>query len=304
MRIVLAGASGFLGTALADRLRAQGHDLTRLVRRTPRGPEEARWDPSSRALDPAVLAGADAVVNLAGAGVGDHRWTDAYKRTLRDSRVHSAATLATTTAALPADARPGVFLAGSAIGFYGDTGDTPVDESSPAGEGFLADICREWEAAAAPVAGVGVRLCLLRTGLPLHRDGGLLKPQLLPFRLGLGGRFGSGRQWVPWISLRDWLAAAMFLLECPDLAGPVNLVSPRPVTNAEFTKALAAQLGRPAIWAIPGVALRIALGEFAVETLRSARVQPQALDEAGFRFEHPDLASAMRAAFDDDRPPR
>ena len=240
----MAGASGFLGTRLADRLTADGHQVTRLVRRPPRDPQERRWDPAAGQLDPAVVAEADAVVNLAGAGVGDKRWNDDYRRVIRTSRVDTTTTLAVTIAGLPAADRPAVLLNSSAVGWYGNTGDRAVEEDAPAGEGFLADVCRVWEAATRPAEDAGVRVVRLRTGLPLHRDGGLLKPQLLPFRLGVAGRLGSGRQWLPWISMVDWLDAA-FLLDRDDVAGPVNVVGPDPVTNAEFTRELARTTAPP-----------------------------------------------------------
>ncbi|MFV2019873.1 TIGR01777 family oxidoreductase [Micromonospora sp. LOL_023] len=299
MRILLAGASGFLGTRLVARLRADGHDTVRLVRRPAPGPGEFTWSPSAGQLDPAVLAGVSAVINLAGAGVGDKRWTDSYKALIRSSRVDSTSTLATAIAALPAADRPSVLLNSSAVGWYGDTGDQPVEENAPAGEGFLSDVARVWEAATGPAEDAGVRVVRLRTGLPLHRDGGLLKPQLLPFRLGLGGKLGSGRQWVPWIALADWLAAVSFLLEREDIAGPVNVVGPTPVTNAAFGKALGAAVHRPAIMPIPALALQVALGEFAVEALRSARVLPGVLNQAGFDFQYPDLPQALQAALHD-----
>lgn len=295
MRILMAGASGFLGTALAGRLRRDGHELVRLVRRAPSAAEERRWDPAAR-LEPAVVSGMDAVVNLAGAGVGDRRWNAAYKQLLRTSRVEPTTTLANALAAAPDGSRPSVLLNASAVGWYGDTGDREVDETSPAGEGFFPDLCREWEAATAPAEAAGVWVLKLRTGIPLHRDGGLLKPLLRPFRLGLGGRLGSGRQFLPWISLADWLDAVVFLLERSDLAGPVNLVGPAPATNAEFTGALAAALHRPAVLPVPAPALRVALGEFGDEAVASQRVLPGVLNRAGFRFSHPDLSSALRAA--------
>jgi uncharacterized protein (TIGR01777 family) len=296
MRILMAGASGFLGTRLADRLTADGHQVTRLVRRAARTPDERRWNPTAAQLDPAVVAGSDAVVNLAGAGVGDKRWDDAYRKLIRSSRVDTTTTLAVTIAGLPAADRPKALLNSSAVGWYGDTGDRVVEEDAPAGEGFLADVCRVWEAATRPAEDAGVRVVRLRTGLPLHRDGGLLKPQLLPFKLGIAGRLGSGRQWLPWISMRDWLDAAVFLLERDDVAGPVNGVGPNPVTNAEFTRELARQLHRPAVIPIPALALKVALGGFAHEALTSTRVLPGALPRAGFTFTHPDLAGALHAA--------
>ncbi|MET8233771.1 TIGR01777 family oxidoreductase [Micromonospora sp. NPDC005298] len=296
MRIILAGASGFLGTRLGDRLAADGHQVIRLVRRAPRDPRERRWDPAAGQLDPAEVAGADAVVNLAGAGVGDKRWNDDYRRLIRTSRVDSTTTLATTLAGLPAADRPGVLLNSSAVGWYGNTGDRVVEEDAPAGEGFLADVCRVWEAATRPAEDAGVRVVRLRTGLPLHRDGGLLKPQLLPFKLGIAGRLGSGRQWLPWISMDDWLDATLFLLARADIAGPVNVVGPNPVTNAEFTRELARQLHRPAIIPIPALALKVALGGFSHEALTSTRVLPGVLTRAAFPYHHPDLRSALQAA--------
>ncbi|MGI5519391.1 TIGR01777 family oxidoreductase [Micromonospora sp. CA-259024] len=296
MRILLAGASGFLGTWLADRLTADGHQIMRLVRRPPRGPQERRWDPAAGQLDPAAVAGADAVVNLAGAGVGDKRWNDDYRRLIRTSRVDSTSTLATTLAGLPVADRPRVLLNSSAVGWYGDTGDRVVEEDAPAGEGFLADVCRVWEAATRPAEDAGVRVIRLRTGLPLHHGGGLLKPQLLPFKLGIAGRLGSGRQWLPWISMADWLDAVRFLLEHDDIAGPVNVVGPNPVTNAEFTRELSRQLHRPAIIPIPALALKVALGGFAHEALTSTRVLPGVLTSAGYPYQHPHLPEALRAA--------
>ncbi|WP_229400340.1 TIGR01777 family oxidoreductase [Micromonospora okii] len=299
MRILMAGASGFLGTRLADRLAADGHQVTRLVRRPARTPDERRWNPAGAQLDPAVVAEADAVVNLAGAGVGDKRWDERYKRLIRSSRVDSSTTLAVTIAGLPAADRPAVLLNSSAVGWYGNTGDRVVEEDAPAGEGFLADVCRVWEAATRPAEDAGVRVVRLRTGLPLHRDGGLLKPQLLPFKLGVAGRLGSGRQWLPWISMADWLRAVRFLLDRDDVAGPVNVVGPAPVTNAEFTRELARQLHRPAVLPIPALALKVALGGFAQEALTSARVLPAVLRRAGFDYHHPDLPGALHAALHD-----
>lgn len=302
MRILMAGASGFLGTRLAGRLVADGHQVTRLVRRPPRGPDERQWNPSAAQLDPAVVAGSDAVVNLAGAGVGDRRWNEAYRQLIRSSRVDTTTTLAITIAGLPAADRPAALLNSSAVGWYGDTGDRAVEEDAPAGEGFLADVCRVWEAATRPAEDAGVRVVRMRIGLPLHRDGGMLKPQLLPMRLGISGKLGGGRQWWPWISMADWLAATVFLLDSDTVAGPVNVVGPAPSTNAEFTRELARQLHRPAFMPIPALALKVVLGGFSVEVLSSSRVLPAALTAAGFTYHHPDLASALRAALTDQPP--
>ncbi|GAA0809158.1 TIGR01777 family oxidoreductase [Spirilliplanes yamanashiensis] len=296
MRIIVAGASGFLGIPLVERLRAEGHEVTRLVRRKPAAPDELGWNPAAGHLDPARVQGADAVVNIGGAGVGDKRWTPGYKDEIRTSRVEPTTLLATTIAQLPPEQRPRVFLQGSAVGWYGDTGDTPVEEDAPAGAGFLADVCRVWEAAVRPAEDAGVRVALLRTGLPLDAKGGLLKPQLLPFKLGVGGKLGSGRQWVPWISLEDWVSAVVFVLERDDIHGPVNLVGPEPVRNARFTEAFAGRLHRPAIMPIPGVGLRVLLGEFAGEALRSQRVRPGVLSRAGFTWRHTTVEEALGAA--------
>ncbi len=294
MRIILAGASGFLGSRLHAHLVTAGHDVVALVRRSPTSPAERRWHPGQGTLDPGDLAGADAVVNLAGAGVNDRRWTAAYKDLLRSSRVDPTATLSGALAKLPESERPALLNA-SAVGFYGDTGDTAVDEDSPAGEGFFAELCQLWEAATAPAEEAGVRVVRLRTGFPLDAAGGLLKPLLLPFRLGVGGRLAGGRQWMPWLSMRDWLAAVEFLIARREIAGPVNLVGPAPVRNREFARVLAQVLHRPAIVAVPSVALRILVGEFATEALASQRVMPGVLARAGFSFRDPTLAGALRA---------
>jgi len=298
MRILIAGASGFLGTRLTERLRGAGHDVTRLVRRPARAADEATWQPSHGELDPALVAGADAVINLAGAGVGDKRWTAAYKSQLRSSRVDTTGTLARAITQVDPAERPRTLLQGSAVGWYGDTGDRKVTEEAPAGSGFLADVCRVWEAAARPAEDAGTRVVLMRTGFPLSADGGLLKPQMLPFRLGVGGKLAGGRQWFPWIALPDWLDAVEFLLERQDIAGPVNVVGPDPVTNATFTEALGRLLRRPTVMPVPGFALQVVLGELAGEALRSQRVMPGVLSKAGFRWAHPTLESALRTALE------
>jgi uncharacterized protein len=297
MRIVMAGASGFLGTHLGGALRADGHEVIRLVRRPAEGPDQLSWRPSAGQLDPAALAGADAVINLAGATIG-RPWTPRYRRVLRSSRIDTTGTIARTLAELPSAGRPGVLLNASAVGWYGDTGDDPRTEEAPAGEGFMATLCRGWEAAAGPAEEVGVRVVRLRTAPVLH-PGALLKPQIPLYRLGLGARFGNGRQWLAWISLADWLAAARLLLDRDDLSGSVNLVSPGIVTNAEFTKALARAVHRPAVLWVPGPALRLALGGLANEVLFSHRVLPGVLDRDGFRFQHPDVDGALHAALAD-----
>jgi uncharacterized protein len=302
MRILLAGASGFLGTRLADRLRGAGHEITRLVRRPPERPDERHWWAAPGEPSPALVAQADAVINLAGVGVGDKRWTAGYKSRIRSSRVDTTGTIAAVIRRLPAQDRPRALLQGSAVGWYGETGDRRVAEDAPAGTGFLADLCRVWEAATRPAEDAGTRVTLLRTGLPLDQHGGLLKPQMVPFRLGLGGRLGNGRQWLPWIALADWLDAAEFVLQRDDIAGPVNLVGPDPVTNAAFTEAFGRVLHRPTVTFVPGFALQVALGEFAGEALRSQRVMPGVLSRAGFTWNHPTVESALRAALETPQP--
>ncbi|WP_163552542.1 TIGR01777 family oxidoreductase [Candidatus Frankia alpina] len=301
MRIVVTGASGLIGSALVPALREDGHTVTALVRRTPRTGGEIQWDPAAGRLDPTALAGTDAAFHLAGAGIGDHRWTDGYKRLLRDSRITGTDLLARALAALTPP--PRVFLTGSAIGWYGTSagGDAgPLDESAPAGAGFLARLVEDWEAAATPAREAGIRVVTLRTGVVLSRHGGSLGRQLPLFRLGLGGRLGSGRQWLSWISHVDQVAALRLMLAEDSVAGPVNLVAPEPVTNAAFTAALASALHRPAFAAVPRLALRAALGEFADEgVLASQRLAPTVLTGAGFRFTHPDIDTALRAILTD-----
>jgi uncharacterized protein (TIGR01777 family) len=297
MRVLITGSSGFLGSRLVDRLRGSGHEVVRLVRRAPAGTGEVRWDPAGGTLDPSALAAADAVINLAGAHIGDHRWTERYKKTLLGSRIDATGMLVRTIAAQPADQRPRVLLSSSGVNFYGDSGDRAVDETSPPGAGFLGELSQAWEAAAAPAAEAGVRLVLMRTGLPLGPEGGLLKPLMLPFRLGIGGRLGNGRHWIPWISMPDWLSAVEWLLDRDDVAGPVNLTGPTPVRNSEFTRALARRLHRPALIPIPRPALYVVVGrEFVGETLASLRVLPGVLTERGFRFAHRTVDDGLAAA--------
>ncbi len=292
MKVVLAGASGLLGSELLSSLIKSGHVVRVLVRREPQQSTEVRWHPERGELDPATLAGFDAVVCLSGAGVGDHRWNEAYKRTLRESRLGPTSTLA---AALASGAGPSVFLSASAVGYYGDTRDQIVDESASAGTGFLARMCRDWEAAAAPAAEAGVRVVNLRTGLVLARNGGLLARLKPIVRLGVGGPLGSGRQFQPWISMTDELAAMRFALEADQLRGPVNLTGPTPVTNRELISALARQLHRPAVLPVPGVVLRAVLGEFADDALTGQRAVPAKLLGAGFEFRHLTLDGALRS---------
>ncbi|MCW2568301.1 MAG: hypothetical protein JWN54_2398 [Mycobacterium sp.] len=295
MRIAITGASGLIGSALVPALRQDSHSVLRLVRREPRGDDELRWDPARHELDPHALDDVDAVVHLSGAGIGDKRWTEAYKRELVDSRIDSTTTIATALAA--AAPRQRVLLSSSGVNWYGDTGDTPVDETVPPGTGFLAALVQAWEGATRPAEDAGLRVVHLRTAPVLAPSGGLLAPLRTLFAAGLGGRLGSGRQYMPWISLTDWVDAARFLLTADDIRGPVNLVAPDQVTNAEFTRALARTLHRPAVLPVPAFALRIALGDLADEgALISLRVVPRVLTDHGFTFHHRDVDEALRWA--------
>ncbi|WP_318203926.1 TIGR01777 family oxidoreductase [Streptomyces sp. SCL15-4] len=293
-RIAVAGASGLIGGALVRSLTADGHEVVRLVRRAPRGPDEVRWDPERGRVDAAGLAGCEVVVNLAAAGVGDRRWTPEYKRVLRDSRVLGTAALAEAVASLPKP--PRAFLNGSAIGFYGDTGERVVDEDAPAGDGFLARLCVEWEGAAAPAEEAGVRTVFLRTGLVVARGGGAWGRLFPLFRAGLGGRLGDGRQYWSYIALHDEVAAIRHLIDREDLSGPFDLTAPQPLTNREITAAMGRVLRRPAVCAVPAGVLRAVLGEMAGDVLGSQRVVPTRLLESGFRFAFPGIEDAIRAA--------
>ncbi|MBT2384189.1 TIGR01777 family oxidoreductase [Streptomyces sp. ISL-11] len=296
MRIAITGSTGLIGTALVHSLRADGHEVYRLVRRTPRGPREVFWDPERQRVDAAGIAGCEGVVHLAGAGVGDHRWTDAYKKRIRDSRVLGTAALAEALASL--DTPPRVLVSGSGIGLYGDTGGREVDEGAPPGDGFLGDLCQEWEEATAPAAEAGVRTVLARTGLVVARGGDWGKLLRL-FRLGLGGRIGDGRQYWSFIALGDHVAALRHLLETDGPSGPVNLTAPHPATNREVTAAMGRVLHRPTLLTVPAPALRLAVGEVATDLLRSQRVVPRRLLDSGFSFAHPHIESAVRAALTD-----
>ncbi|HST50020.1 TIGR01777 family oxidoreductase [Jatrophihabitans sp.] len=294
MKVVLAGASGFLGTALADDLRNAGHQVHTLVRRRPVTESEFEWHPERGELDPLVLAGSDAVVCLSGAGVGDKRWTEAYQQVLVTSRVQPTSTIARTLAGLPPELRPGTFVSASAIGYYGERGDQPLPETATAGTGFLADLVRRWEAATEPAGSAGVRVAMLRTGLVLSARGGLMKRLVPIFKLGGGGKLGSGRQYQSWITLADEIGAIRHILQTEQLDGPVNLVGPEPVRNAEFSAELAKTLHRPSMLPAPAFALRLAVGRFADEgVLISQRVLPEKLLASGYRFIHADLPSAL-----------
>jgi uncharacterized protein (TIGR01777 family) len=298
MRVAITGSSGLIGTALTASLQADGHQVVRLVRRPPRAADEVRWDPRAADAGNPVLTGLAACVHLAGAGVGDHRWTAAYKAEIRSSRV--LATRALAAALVAASPRPATFIVASAIGWYGDTGGAPVTEDAPAGKAFLSRVVADWEAAASPARDAGIRVAQLRSGLVLASGGGVLGRLALPARLGVLPRFGDGRQVMSWISLTDEVRAIRFLLDgagASDRSGPYNLTAPNPVTDAELTSALLAAYRRPDFsWLhVPAPALRLGLGEMSSELLTSARVLPKRLLEAGFEFDYPTVSAALAA---------
>ena len=294
MRVAVTGASGLIGSALVPALKARGHDVVRLVRRPPQAADEVRWDPRSGDVDLGGLAGVNGIVHLAGAGVGDKRWTEAYKAEIRDSRVQGTTTIARAAAAL--DPRPAVLVCGSAIGFYGDTGDKAVTEESAQGTGFLADVVAAWEASAQPAIDAGIRVPFARTGLVVSSRGGAWKRLMPIFKAGLGGKVGSGTQYWSFISLRDEVAALISLLEDTRYAGPVNLTAPEPVTNSEVTAAMGRVLGRPTILPVPAFALKIALGEFSQDVLGSQRVIPTVLERDDFTWQDATIDEAIRQA--------
>ncbi|MFJ4889742.1 MULTISPECIES: TIGR01777 family oxidoreductase [unclassified Streptomyces] len=295
-RIAIAGASGLIGSQLARSLRADGHEVVRLVRHAPRSRDEVRWDPQRQRIDAAGLLGCAAVVNLAGAGVASRPWTESYKKQIRDSRVLGTATLAEAVASL--DEPPRVFVNGSAIGFYGDTGSRAVDESAPPGDGFLSSVCVEWEEATAPAQEAGVRTVLPRTGLVVSRAGGAWAKLFPLFKAGLGGRLGDGRQYWSFIALHDEVAAIRHLMDTESVSGPVNLTAPDPLTNREITEAMGRVLRRPTLLATPAPLMRLALGEMSGEILGSQRVLPTRLLESGFTFAFPSIDGTLRAALD------
>ena len=298
MKVAVAGASGPIGSALVTALRTDGHEVLRLVRRTPRTADEHRWDPQHRRIDPVLLADVDAVVNLGGEPIRPRPWTSAYKQRLLTSRLDATTTLSEALAGLAAadPDRRRVLLSASAVGYYGDTGDRPVDETAPPGSDFLAGLCARWEAATAPAEEAGVRVALLRTGLVIGRGAVLMQVLGLVFRAGLGGRLGSGRQYWPWISLQDEVDAIRFLLTS-DLSGPVNLTAPAPVTNAEFTRELGRVVRRPTVLPVPAFVLSAVLGEFARSSvLGGQRASSAKLREAGFTFTHTRVDQALRTA--------
>jgi uncharacterized protein (TIGR01777 family) len=292
--VLVTGSHGFIGSALIPRLRADGHRVARLVRGAPEGGDDVRWDPHAGTVDAAGLEGVDAVVHLAGAGIGDKRWTAERKRLILESRTRGTSLLARTLAGL--QRRPSVLVSGSAIGIYGDRGSEVLTEASAPGSGFTAEVCTAWEAATAPAADAGIRVAHVRTGIVLSAHGGALGRMLPPFKLGVGGRMGSGSQYMSWIAIDDEVGAIRHLLTV-DVAGPVNLTAPNPVTNAEFTEVLGRALHRPTKLPTPMLALRAVYGGELVQSLllEGQRVQPTVLETSGYEFALPDLDGALRA---------
>ncbi len=289
MKIAVTGSTGLIGSALVDHLRGEDHEVLRLVRRPARAADEVTWDPGRGTVDLDRLHGVDAAVHLAGAGIGDRRWTEGYKRTVRDSRVLGTRTLVTALRQLTP--LPRAFVLGSAVGYYGSRGEEVLTEASGPGTGFIPDVVQAWEAEAEPARSAGIRVVQARSGLVMSRRGGAFGRLLLLTRCGLGGPLGDGRQWWPWITLEDHVRALTFLLG-HELEGPVNLSAPEPARNVEITRALGRQVRRPTVLPAPAFALRIVLGEFAGEILASQRMVPQRLLESGFDFRHPRLEAA------------
>lgn len=284
--IAITGASGLIGSALTSHLRDKGENVIKLVRREPRSKDEAFWNPVDGKVDLDALEGVDSIVHLAGAGVGDKRWSAAYKSEILNSRLYGTTTIANAAEQLKVKS----LISSSAIGWYGETGNRAVTENDRGGDDFLAHVCLEWERAAD--AAPSVRTVKIRTGLVLDPTGGALGRMMPLFRFGLGGKLGSGKQWWSWITLHDQVRAIDYLIDS-DLSGPVNLTAPNPATNSEFTAALARALRRPALFPVPGFALKVALGGFSTEILGSKRVLPERLNESGFVFDFPHLAPAL-----------
>ena len=291
-RVFITGASGLVGSALVSALRADGAEVTRAVRSSP-GAGEIEWHPNHDEIDPATLNGFDAIINLAGEGIAEGRWTDEKKRKIRDSRVNGTHLLSEAMAKLAR--KPRAFLCASATGFYGDRGDELLDEESESGGGFLAGVCREWEKASEPAAKAGVRVVNLRFGPILAREGGMMAKLLTPFKMGVGGKVGSGKQYISWVAIDDVVGAIKLALSNDTLRGPLNVVSPNPVTNEEFTATLGHVLSRPTVMSMPAFAARLAFGEMADEMLLvSQRVAPKKLTEAKYQFRLPQLKGTFR----------
>ena len=285
-RIAITGASGLIGTALVGHLKSEGHTVQKLVRRKALSPDEVFWDPRSGDIDLAALEGVDAIIHLAGANVGDKRWTKKYRAEILNSRLLGTTTIANAVSTL----KPDVFISASAIGWYGETGNRAVSESDRPGDDFLAAVCKQWEAASD--LATDTRVVKIRTGLVLDSTGGALGKMLPLFKFGVGGKLGNGKQWWSWITLHDQIRAIVFALENP-ISGPVNVTAPNPVTNQEFTSALARAMHRPALFPAPALALKIVLGGFSSEVLGSKRVVPQVLQEAGFTWDYPHITEAL-----------
>lgn len=300
MKVAITGSSGLIGTALIEALNGRGDEAIRVVRTEPTGTEIA-WDPAAGTIDRARLVGVDAVVNLAGPGIGDHRWTATYKRELRDTRIKATKLIADALATT--EGGPHTLMSASGVNYYGEHESATFDEWSPPGDGFLASLCVDWEASTAAAKEAGVRVATIRTGIVLSSDGGALAKMLPLFKLGLGGRFGSGRQWQSWISIDDHVAAIMYLLE-GTMSGPVNSTAPNPVTNREFAATLGRVLKRPAVVRVPKFGPAMLFGWELVDTLlySGQRVVPRALSVDGFEFRHETLESALRAVLGRNRP--
>ncbi len=293
MLIAITGSTGLVGSALIEALQADGHSVRRVVRGEPRNSSDIRWDPSAGTIDPRGFTDVDAVVHLAGESVAAHRWSSKVKQEIRDSRVRGTTLLCETLAGMVK--KPSALVSASAIGYYGDRGDEPLDETSPSGSGFLAGVCQEWEAATKPARDADIRVVNLRIGVVLSPKGGALASMLTPFKLGLGGVIGSGRQYFSWITLDDLVRTIQFALNASALSGPVNAVAPNPVTNREFTKTLGRVINRPTFVPMPVFAAKFAFGEMADEMfLGGARVSPAALTAAQFQFAYPQLEPALR----------
>ena len=299
MDVAVTGSTGLIGSALCTALEARGDRVVRILRRDPSGRGEIHWDPADGVLDPSDLRGTDAVVHLAGAGIADRRWTPAQRNRIRESRTRGTTLLAGALAEIRDDGGPSTLVSGSAIGVYGDAGDHLLDEDGPRGTGFLADVCIAWERATERAGNAGIRVAHARTGVVLSPEGGLLAKQLPLFRLGLGGRLGSGHQYLSWISLRDEVAALLWLVD-REVEGPVNLVAPSPVTNAEFAQSLGSALGRPARLPVPTAMPMVMFGRDLVRELMlaSTRVRPRVLEDGGFAFTDPELGPALRVMVD------